>query len=104
MYNDLMVHWQAYLLADAEVDKLRAKARQLYTEADRLCAEAGQLYTEVDRLRAKAGKLYTEARQLYTEVDKVWTEAVHRLCGSDTTIKWTDTGCIVAGVMEFTYE
>jgi hypothetical protein len=26
------------------------------------------------------------------------------VCGKDAPIEWTDTGCIVAGVMEFIYE
>jgi len=58
-------------------------------------------WTQRDKLHAEGNKLYAEGNKLYAEGDLVFINAVIAQCGKDARIEWTDTGCIVQGVMEF---
>lgn len=40
----------------------------------------------------------------YRTTYQCWENILCRVCGPHATIEWTDTGCIVLGVMEFFYE
>lgn len=43
------------------------------------------------------------AEDLFIQSIANWARAVGEIFGKDATLQWTDTGCIVQGVMEFLY-
>jgi hypothetical protein len=63
-----------------------------------------RLRTEANKLWAEANKLHAEGGKLRAEGHKLWRAAITEVCGKGATVEWIDTGCIVAGVMEFIYE
>ena len=84
--------------------KLHAEGAKLYAERGKLNAEGDKLYAEGSKLYAEGDKLYAEGNKLHAEGNLVFINAVIAQCGKDARIEWTDTGCIVQGVMEFLNE
>ena len=60
--------------------------------------------TKLDTAWTQRAKLRAEGNRLCAEGNLVFINAVIAQCGKDARIEWTDTGCIVQGVMEFLNE
>ena len=74
------------------------------TKLDTAWTQRAKLYAEGNKLYAEGDKLYAEGNKLRAEGNLVFINAVIAQCGKDARIEWTDTGCIVQGVMEFLNE
>lgn len=52
-------------------------------------------------LHDEAANLQKKANAMDNKASKLWDESVNRICGESADVQWTDTGCVVLGVMEF---
>ena len=55
-------------------------------------------------MKTKLDTEWTQRAKLHAEGDLVFINAVIAECGKDACIEWTDSGCIVQGVMGFLNE
>ena len=60
--------------------------------------------TKLNTAWTQLAKLYAEGDKLHAEGNLVFINAVIAECGKDALIEWTDSGCIVQGVMGFLNE
>jgi len=95
----LDTHWPPVREANAKRNEADAKLNEAHAKRDEADAKWREAYAKLNEAHAKRD----EARAKLNEARAKWEETVRTVCGPDASIEWTDTGCIVLGVMEFFY-
>ena len=86
----LDTHWLPVREADTKWDEAHAKWNEAHAKLNEASAKLNEAHAKLNEASAK----WNEARAK-------WNETVRTVCGPDASIEWTDTGCIVLGVIEF---